>query len=114
MNTKQPDNHERLKAELERVQKQSAVLRGALVRLCNSWAEGTERENYEAMKEAKAAILGDVGREFIPREQVKPLIEALKHCLESSSDPPKFGRFLTKEDREIIRSAIAHARTLGL
>lgn len=52
-------NHDELKEELERVQKQAAAMR-----------------------------------------------EALRHCLEASSDPPKFGRFLTKQDRDIIFDAL--------
>lgn len=107
-------NHDELKDELERVQRQAAAMREALDRsyvqmksLRHSFeSNATYNAWLDALEATKSALNHDAGRDFISREQVKPLVDGLKEFLSWLESEG----FKTKPADD----ALEHARKLGL
>jgi hypothetical protein len=107
--------HDDTIAKLERVEKQAAAMREALVvsrEFLNS-RKGLKLPSYTAFRRTEDAIKNALdstaGANYISKESVRPLVEALKRINEISVIDEDMGCAVNWAGE-----AIDHARTLGL
>lgn len=104
--------------ELTELRQQNAAMRHACSEMLNeirAYQGESECEEGSIVKDwcdlLKAALQPEAGRDFIPREQMQPLVEALKtNRLVLAAHLPNFR---TNAVWQQTNSALTHARTLG-
>ncbi len=97
-----------LKHELAEERRQNAAMREALMGIERESRLAFERDECELecewlIEACRAAIQPDAGAQLLTLEQVRPLVEALKHY-----------EHWQHSGRSVAARALAHAKTLGL
>ena len=114
------------RAELDLVKRSEAALREALTAFVKTVDETVNAgkgfplpNTIDLMANGHAALSPDAGHDFLTREQVRPLVDALR-ALEITNGPlDKNGNrpvhaYVSRETAEKIWTALAHAKELGL
>lgn len=115
---------ERLAQELEQSKRREAVLKDALSALVSAATSfhdynvhgdccGTCSGLADAVENAEKSLQPDAGHDYLSREQVKPLVEALEGVVNSACHPDVAVRSVMVP-LDPVRKALAHAKQLGL
>jgi hypothetical protein len=105
---------EAVRAELERTQKQAAAMAAALRKAHEALHSDSDEIWREALCAINSAAQDDAGAGYVSKDQVRPLCDALSCASGFIAMTVKKMGADTSVTHEKVKSALAHARTLGL